>query len=187
MAKGRSTRRFTARSSSSATLEGFADLERKLEALPGKIAKRATGRAMRAASKLVADEIELRAPRKSGGLAGSVKIQLRNRNLTGLAEYRDAMQAGGSIQQARASLRGARSGGESAGTRVLVRVMLTAPHAHLVEFGTDPRFHKSTGKSTGTMPAHPFVRPAWDSKSLEALGTIKTVLTAEVMKAAKES
>lgn len=31
-----------------------------------------------------------------------------------------------------------------------------APHAHLVEFGTGPRFHKSTGKYVGEMPANPF-------------------------------
>ncbi len=35
------------------------------------------------------------------------------------------------------------------------------PHAHLVEFGTGERFTKD-GKSTGTMPAEPFMRPAWD-------------------------
>lgn len=168
-------------------LEGFADLERKLEALPGKIAKRATGRAMRGAAAEVRGAIESEAPRRSGNLAGSVKVTLRNRNLTGLAEYRDAMQAGGSIQQARMALRGARSGGESAGTRVLVRVMVTAPHAHLVEFGTAPRYQKSTGKFVGAMPANPFTRRAWDGSAAGALGTIKTVLTAEVMKAAKES
>lgn len=34
-----------------------------------------------------------------------------------------------------------------------------APHAHLVEFGTVERFHKS-GKSTGTMPEFGFMRRA---------------------------
>jgi HK97 gp10 family phage protein len=37
-----------------------------------------------------------------------------------------------------------------------------ASHAHLVEFGTVQR-HQKSGKSTGTMPAKPFLRPAWDS------------------------
>lgn len=167
-------------------LQGFADLERKLAALPGKVAKRATGRAMRGAGKLVADEIRQQAPRLSGGLEKSVKISLRNRNLTGLAEYRDAMSAGGSIAEARGALRAARSGGSSAGTRVLVRIAVTAPHAHLVEFGTAERFHKS-GKSVGAMPANPFVRRAWDGTGMAALGTIKTVLTSEVARAAKEA
>ncbi len=37
-----------------------------------------------------------------------------------------------------------------------------APHDHLVEFGSKPRFTKS-GKYTGIMPAHPFFRPAVDA------------------------
>ncbi len=39
-----------------------------------------------------------------------------------------------------------------------------APHQHIVEFGTGPRYHKS-GKSVGAMPANPFFR-----KSLEQAG-----------------
>lgn len=39
-----------------------------------------------------------------------------------------------------------------------------APHAHLVEFGTGPRFHES-GKYVGVMPPEPFMRPAWDLHS----------------------
>lgn len=166
-------------------LQGFAELEAKLAALPDKIAKRATGKAMRAAAKLVKGEIEQRAPVESGNLKGSVRITLRNRNLTGLAEYRDAMAAGAGIAAARSAMRGARSGGDSAGTRVLVRVAVNAPHAHLVEFGTNERHHKS-GKSVGRMPAHPFIRPAWDGTSMEALGTIRTTLASEVARAAKE-
>lgn len=39
-----------------------------------------------------------------------------------------------------------------------------APHAHLVEWGTSDRHHKS-GKSVGVMPRKPFFRPAVDAKS----------------------
>lgn len=38
-----------------------------------------------------------------------------------------------------------------------------APHAHLVEFGTGPRYHATTGKYVGHMPPQPFWRPSWDS------------------------
>lgn len=31
---------------------------------------------------------------------------------------------------------------------------------HLLEFGTGPRVQKTTGRSTGSMPAQPFMRPA---------------------------
>jgi HK97 gp10 family phage protein len=38
-----------------------------------------------------------------------------------------------------------------------------APHRHLAEYGTQPRRHKS-GKSVGSMPARPFMKPAADSE-----------------------
>lgn len=37
-----------------------------------------------------------------------------------------------------------------------------APHDHLVEYGTAPRRQKN-GRYTGSMPAHPFFRPAVDT------------------------
>ena len=39
-----------------------------------------------------------------------------------------------------------------------------APHDHLVEYGTAPRRQKN-GRYTGSMPAHPFFRPAVDSNT----------------------
>jgi len=36
-----------------------------------------------------------------------------------------------------------------------------APYAHLVEFGTGPRYNKA-GKFLGSAPAQPFMRPAFD-------------------------
>jgi hypothetical protein len=67
-----------------------------------------------------------------------------------------------------------------------VRIAVTAPHAHLVEYGTVERFHKG-GKSVGVMPANPFVRPAWDASSGQALATIRTTLSSEIAKIARES
>jgi HK97 gp10 family phage protein len=45
-----------------------------------------------------------------------------------------------------------------------------APHDHLVEFGSKPRYQKKTGRFTGSMPAHPFFRPAVDANK-EAIYT----------------
>lgn len=47
-----------------------------------------------------------------------------------------------------------------------------APHAHLLEFGTGPRAHKS-GKFTGQVAPMPMLGPAWQahrSQLLEGLG-----------------
>lgn len=60
----------------------------------------------------------------------------------------------------------------------------TEPHAHLVEFGTGPRFHKS-GKYVGKMPAFPFMRPAWDASVGKMFEDLKTELENELLKAVK--
>lgn len=67
---------------------------------------------------------------------------------------------------------------------VYVFVGPTEPHAHLVEFGTGPRYHKS-GKYVGKMPPNPFMRKAWDAMKGEAFEILKTELSNELMKAAK--
>lgn len=50
----------------------------------------------------------------------------------------------------------------------IVGNVLEAFHAHLVEFGTTFRFHKS-GKYVGVMPANPFMRRAYDRTKREVV------------------
>lgn len=47
-----------------------------------------------------------------------------------------------------------------------------ASHGHLVEFGTGPRV--SNGRSTGQMPARPFMRPAFESSKEEVVAAIQS-------------
>lgn len=56
-----------------------------------------------------------------------------------------------------------------------VTVGAKAPHAHLVEFGTAERHHKS-GKSTGIMPKRPFIRPAYDKSKREVVAVMRREL-----------
>lgn len=56
--------------------------------------------------------------------------------------------------------------------------------AHLIELGTKPRFHKS-GKSTGQMPARPFLRPAFDAEKENALRILGEDLWLEIEKTAR--
>ncbi len=42
-----------------------------------------------------------------------------------------------------------------------------APHAHLVEYGTGPRYQKRPKKYVGEMPAKPFFRPAVEATKAE--------------------
>lgn len=68
-----------------------------------------------------------------------------------------------------------------------------APHAHLIEFGTGPRYHRS-GKFVGAVSPDPFMRPAWDAHKgdmLEELGRqmwveIEKTLARRAARAARE-
>lgn len=55
-----------------------------------------------------------------------------------------------------------------------------APHAHLVEYGTGPR------PGTGSMPAHPFWRPAIDNKKNEVSDTVTEGLKDLIEEAVKK-
>ncbi|SPJ27626.1 hypothetical protein [Falsiruegeria mediterranea] len=56
-----------------------------------------------------------------------------------------------------------------------------APHAHLIEFGTGPRYHKS-GKFTGAVMADPFMRPAWDKNRARMLKILRAEVWSEIEK-----
>lgn len=73
--------------------------------------------------------------------------------------------------------------------RTLVSVGAARPrggHAHLVEFGTGERFKKD-GRSTGSMPAAPFLRPAADAKAGEAVRKIADNLGKGIAREAAKS
>ena len=57
--------------------------------------------------------------------------------------------------------------------------------AHLLEFGTGPRRQKTTGRSTGEMPAFPFMRPAWESGKRGVLRRFIKYLRVDIEKTAK--
>lgn len=54
----------------------------------------------------------------------------------------------------------------------------------LQEFGTSPR-HWKNGKSTGSNPPHPFMRPAWEAFKDAILKEFATELGAQIEKSAK--
>lgn len=62
----------------------------------------------------------------------------------------------------------------------------TLPHGHLKEWGTGPRYHKKSGKYVGSMPAEPYMRPAWDATKHKVLAIISEEAWNEIAKAAKK-
>ncbi len=70
-------------------------------------------------------------------------------------------------------------------TTVYIGSTRRGAHAHLVEFGTGPRTQESTGRYVGSMPRHPFLRPAWDQNKAAVVSSIKIELAKEIERAAR--
>lgn len=70
---------------------------------------------------------------------------------------------------------------EASATGVTMYVGSTrnAPHAHLVEWGTGPRFHKS-GKYVGAAAPQPMLTPSWDSLKGQILEGLAASLREEI-------
>lgn len=66
-------------------------------------------------------------------------------------------------------------------TRSVVNMFVgaTAPQAHLLEFGTGPRYHKS-GKYTGAVSPMPMLQPAWDGDKRQLLARLGDAMWAEI-------
>jgi HK97 gp10 family phage protein len=138
---------------------GFRELERALLDLPKSTARGTARRAMVQALQPVLSAAQGSVPRgATGNLAAGLAISSTlNKN------------------QAR-SARADRVGG-----LLTLYVGAQSPHAHLVEFGTGPRFHKS-GKFVGVSPARPFLRPAWDGNAAQVLEILSAHLRVEIEK-----
>ena len=139
-------------------MHGFEDIDRVLAALPGKLGPQVLTRTLRKAAKPLTDEAKRLVPKDSGELAKSIGV-------IAAKDFGDYT-------------------GVYVGPR---RGFYAGHHAHLVEYGTvmrkldKPRVVKIGGKTvtithTGTMPAKPFMRPAYDSKIGEVQEEVKKEL-----------
>lgn len=135
------------------------EIEYMLGQLPKSMGKAVLRKSLRKAAKPIRDEAKKNAPRgPTGNLAKGMIISTKVH-------------------------------GRKVKTRKSVTVFvgadhMKAPHAHLVEFGTAPREHKS-GKSTGQMPATGFLRKSWDATKDQALNILTESIREELYSAAK--
>ncbi len=116
-------------------IKGAKEMERVLRELPPEVASTVGDQALRAASKVIADEAKRNVHQDDGDLHDSI-IVIVNRKSKKAAER-------------------------------LAQVTFKPPtsrRAHLEEFGTS------------TYPAHPFLRPAADSKAKESLQAFSKVI-----------
>ncbi len=142
--------------SASLKISGFREIDALLQSIPRQLAGQGVAAGLRRALQPVAAAARSYAP-------GSLDTRIR------VAPTIKAGQMAQSLEKA------------GKGRRVMY-VGSTAPHAHLVEFGTGPRYQKS-GRYTGIMTPDPFLRPAWDAHKDEVLATLATAIREEIEKA----
>lgn len=140
-------------------LEGARELDAVLAELPRGVASGVVRRGLKRAAAPVEAEIKSRAPELTGALKNSVSVAVLRRRLPdagGMAAH-EVYKEYGTAEQALAALLSTRKAEKAAGrsptaaTRFEASVVVSAPHAHFVEFGTSKT------------EAQPFVRPAWDA------------------------
>lgn len=122
-------------------VEGFKDIEKALAQIPAGTAKGVARRAMKKELKPIAEFANALWP---GADDDTFIITSRIR----------AGQRGDSLEKKGHSV-----------TNMFVGAAggpLGTPHAHLLEFGTGPRYHKS-GKYVGSVSPSPMLQPAWDA------------------------
>lgn len=144
--------------SASFRLEGAKELDQVLQGLKATTARGVTRRALKNSLELVAHTARALAPKDKGDLVAHIGVSSK---LT----KRQARELRGQI---------------AADTQV----MYVGPEwagAHLVEFGTGPRYHKR-GRFVGVMPPQPFMRPAWDHNRHAVLDRLTEEIRAELDK-----
>lgn len=150
-------------------LVGADDLEAALRALgDSKNIRRAIDKALLIAAEPTAKRARALAPRLTGRMAEGVDVSttLSRRQRSG---------KGGHVA--------ARGNYDPFASFVYIGAHPMGP-AVLAEFGTTSRNTK-TGKSTGAMPAHPFMRPAWEEGKFQILETFQKLLWVTIEMEAK--
>lgn len=165
-------------------VRGIDDLQAALDDLGKRLGRSVLERSLRRASAPMLAAAKSFAPYDEGDLEGSLKIVRQVSSDPGKAAFAATMQAGGDRAAARAALRTAyREQGGAVAELVLGPDLADGGNlAHIVEFGTGPRYQKN-GKYVGEMPAQPFLRPAFDAESGPTIERLKPILMTEIEKA----
>lgn len=149
--------------------EGFAELEAALRELgDAKAIKRSISKALLLAAEPAAREARARAPRRSGRMAEGIDVSttLSRRQKSG---------RGGHVA--------ARGHFDPFAVFVYIGAHPMGP-AVIQEFGTQAR-HWKNGKSTGAVPAHPYMRPAWENHKFQILADFSRYLWVTIEAEAK--
>lgn len=145
-------------------LVGAKELEANLRKLPERLAKNTIDRGLLKVGQPIADDAAARAPRGDGKpVALHTKL---------------AVSKTLSKRQRRQSRR------KRPGERIVYIGVRPSPVAHLIEFGTGPRYTQA-GAYRGMVKPNPFMRPAWDAGKYKALDDFGKILGREIEKSAE--
>jgi len=148
------------------SVEGLRETEAALRDLGKSLGKAVARRVVKRALQPVADRAKATVEansKRSGGLAESIVV---------------------TTSKTKAARRVTRNTAKAGRFYTEMTAEATAPHAHLIEFGTGERFQKKSGRYTGRGPAEPFMRPAWDAEKGVMPGEVGRDLWVEISKAA---
>lgn len=146
-------------------VRGLDELDRELTKLGVKMRRKIIGKAMRKGAAPIAKAVRRNAPRGKK-YAGKKAKDVRGIVLRRSVQVRSAKKRRGEQED------------------VSVRVTANVPHAHIVEYGSGPRFHDD-GKYVGQMPANPFMRRSFEATKGAAQAIIATTIAAEIEREVK--
>jgi HK97 gp10 family phage protein len=160
-------------------VEGFKELDYALGDLPKQLAKNVLVRVLKKAGQPIAAAAASYAPKDTGELSDHIIVSAKIKNVTGNAEFSAAMKGGLGVDAARSAMRDARRAAKNGGS---FAVMYVGPAQAKTKKNAIKRIVQEFGSSK--MPAHPYMRPAWDARKNEALDIIKRELGPEIERTA---
>lgn len=133
-------------------LEGWDRFLKAVQSLPDKQKRSELLKVLRRVAKPTVQAAKAAAPRQDGKLQKSIGV------ITSRSKTYPSVYAGPRVK------------GQNAGY-----------HGHLVEFGTGPRRTKD-GRFTGSMPAQPYMRPAYEQTKTIAVNLAQTLITKQMQR-----
>lgn len=144
-------------------IDGLKELDKALGELGKRVGKATLRKAIKAASVPVINDAQALAPVDDGTLKASII-------------------AGTKLGKAQRKLQNKESRANGGKATAEIYIGPTAPHAHLVEFGTAPHVLYRGIKHPGTQP-QPFMRPAFEQNQEKMMEIMKQELIIQINKA----